>query len=73
MDKVKEAKEFLKAFGMPEKQQTDIAAYTLLTLDPFQSKKQMWPPEQLRDQTIMHTLHHRFVQRVHIKENGENP
>lgn len=32
MDKVREAKEFLKAFGMPEKQQTDIAAYTLLTL-----------------------------------------
>lgn len=32
MDKVTEAKAFLKAFGMPEKQQSDIAAYTLLTL-----------------------------------------
>lgn len=32
MDKVSEAKEFLKSFGMPDKQQSDIAAYTLLTL-----------------------------------------
>lgn len=32
MDKVSEAKIFLKSFGMPGKQQSDIAAYTLLTL-----------------------------------------
>ena len=32
MDKVSEAKKFLKDFGMPEKQQSDMAAYTLLTL-----------------------------------------
>ena len=32
MDKVAEAKAFLKSFGMPDKQQSDIAAYTLLTL-----------------------------------------
>lgn len=32
MDKVTEAKAFLRAFGMPERQQSDIAAYTLLTL-----------------------------------------
>lgn len=32
MDKVEEAKVFLREFGMPERQQTDIAAYTLLTL-----------------------------------------
>lgn len=32
MDKVSEAKVFLKSFGMPDKQQSDIAAYTLLTL-----------------------------------------
>lgn len=32
MDKISEAKVFLKSFGMPDKQQSDIAAYTLLTL-----------------------------------------
>lgn len=32
MDKVEEAKVFVREFGMPERQQTDIAAYTLLTL-----------------------------------------
>lgn len=32
MDKVAEAKIFLKEFGMPERQQSDIAAFTLLTL-----------------------------------------
>lgn len=30
MDKVSEAKKILKDFGMPEKQQSDMAAYTLL-------------------------------------------
>ncbi len=32
MSKLEEAKAFLKAFGMPERQQADIAGYTLLTL-----------------------------------------
>lgn len=32
MDKVNEAKAFLKAVGMPEKQQTDLCAYTLLAM-----------------------------------------
>lgn len=31
-DKVAEAKSFLREFGMPERQQSDLAAYTLLTL-----------------------------------------
>lgn len=37
MDKVTEAKIFLKEFGMPERQQSDIAAYTLLTLANIKS------------------------------------
>lgn len=32
MSKLEEAKAFLKAFGMPERQQTDVAGYALLTL-----------------------------------------
>ena len=32
MIKLDEAKDFLKEFGMPEQQQTDIAAYTFLSL-----------------------------------------
>ncbi|MDY2965748.1 MAG: BsuBI/PstI family type II restriction endonuclease [Megasphaera massiliensis] len=32
VSKLEEAKAFLKAFGMPERQQADIAGYTLLTL-----------------------------------------
>ncbi|MBS6256918.1 BsuBI/PstI family type II restriction endonuclease [Megasphaera massiliensis] len=32
VSKLEEAKAFLKAFGMPERQQTDVAGYALLTL-----------------------------------------
>lgn len=32
MDKITQAKEILRKIGMPEKQQSDICAYTLLTL-----------------------------------------
>lgn len=32
MSKIDEAKNFLKCIGMPDKQQNDICAYTLLTL-----------------------------------------
>ena len=32
MSKIEDAKKILKEVGMPEQQQTDIAAYSLLTL-----------------------------------------
>lgn len=32
MEKIERAKQFLKSIGMPKQQQTDLAAYTLLTL-----------------------------------------
>ncbi len=39
MGKIKEAKDYLKKIGMPAAQQTDIAAYTLLTLAHMKSNK----------------------------------
>lgn len=38
MGKIEDAKKILKEMGMPEQQQTDIAAYSLLTLTNIKPK-----------------------------------
>ena len=48
MSKIEDAKKILKEIGMPEQQQTDIAAYSLLTLadikpkDSWKATKSEW-------------------------------
>lgn len=45
MDKIKEAKNILKAIGMPEKQQSDLCCYTLLAMANITNENN-WPNAQ---------------------------
>lgn len=69
MAKVKEAKEILKALGLPPAQQTDIAAYTLLALGEL-GPKDPWATTKRRSVGIHDILE--FISSAHGKKYAEN-